>query len=335
MVAGVSVPVNQQANAANFDLDFQRDETVNGVSRLSNDSYIVCDMPGLSDVNCGGGGMMGGGTDLSKAHIDGSTFLQETLVDVDGTRYWHIIVGDYAADGFAQEVFIKSTTGTPDCFSGGGMMGGGNIPCSDSLADTSSQSTVTRNMGQPYQAGVNAGLTGTGTANPNSTIFRQLMSDGEITYEFIKDQFDKKQKLTQNISAPGIAVNFMVDMSTLTFNDNTPINSATQMINSVELTGTDAPANSDTVFQQAGAGNFDMGIGTGIQTSRELATVNANVTAGGYIYTPGTGPGGSGGYYSFEDGSGGFDPTTEWSAAFCDPSQNPIWGDGACLGDSR
>ena len=44
ILTGVFVPVNHQANAANFDLDFQRDETVNGVSRLSNDSYIVCEI---------------------------------------------------------------------------------------------------------------------------------------------------------------------------------------------------------------------------------------------------------------------------------------------------
>lgn len=210
LLAGVFVPINKPANATDFDLDFQRDETVNGVSRISNDSYIVCDMPGVSDVNCGGGGMMSSGTDLAKSHVDGTTFLQETLVDVDGKRYWHLIIGDYAADGFAQEVFIKSSSGNASCYNGGDMMGGSSIYCSDSAADTSSQSSSARNMGQPYQAGVNAGLTGTGTANPTSAIFRQLMSDGEITYEFIKDQFDKKQKLTQNINAPGIAVNFMV-----------------------------------------------------------------------------------------------------------------------------
>jgi len=127
----------------------------------------------------------------------------------------------------------------------------------------------------------------------------------------------------------------MVDMSSLNFTDNTPINPVTQMINSVELTGADAPADTGSAFQQAGAGNFDMGIGTGIQTSSKVTAVNANVTAGGYIYTPGNGNGGSAGYYTFGDGSSGFDPTTEWSAIFCDPSQNPIWGDGACLGDSR
>lgn len=317
---------SQQLYAQEFSLNFQQDEVIGGVTRLDNVGYVVCNMAGISDVRCGGDGV---GTE-SGSHIDGTTFLQETLEDANGNQYWHIIVGDFANDGFAQETFIKANSSNPICYRGGAV-------CSDSVSDMSIEDNTEFNRIQPYLAGANSAKTGTGTANPNSVIFRQLMRDDEMSYEFFKAEFDKKHILTQNMNAPGIAVNFMLDMSALTFNDDTPINPATQMINSVELTAADAPKNIIGAFQQLGVGNFDMGIGTGVTVSRDLI-VSEYVNAGGYTYTPGTGPydyGGSGGVYSFGDGSGAtYDPTTEWSTTYCDPSQNPDWGDGACLGDS-
>ena len=154
----------------NFTLDWQNDEaSKSGISRVnaggfSEVSYTSCNFSYIGSSNCAGG--FGG---LAAEHDDGSAFFQEELLDSsDGQRYFHVIVGDFNTDEMALEYFIKANAGSDTWASG--WSGSGNIGASHSLGQAGNGAAA---IDQPYSA--DSTLTGTGSANPESIIMRQLV----------------------------------------------------------------------------------------------------------------------------------------------------------------
>src|SRR3569833_1266462 len=181
---------------AAFSLIWQRDYNAEGASFSSNDAYVACNMSYISDANCGSGGF-GGDFNLNGSHDDGTAFLLEQQTH-NNQLYFHVIVGDYTKDKMAQEVFIKASSGNQS-FSG--------IRVSDGGVNGSDQ---TFNMGSPYSS--TSSNTGTGSANPNSVIKRQINNDGDISMEFLKDSFSQKPLFTQTISNSEMFSIITIDM---------------------------------------------------------------------------------------------------------------------------
>jgi len=298
-----------------FTLDWQNDEAAKaGISRVnaggfSEVSYMVCNVPGMSDQNCSGGFSF-----LNASHDDGTAFFQEELLDsADGQRYFHVIVGDFAADEMALEYFIKANSGSNTWASG--WSGSGNIGASHSLGQAGNGAAA---VDKPYSA--DSTLTGTGSGNPESIIMRQLVTDSTdpaFSMDFVKDRFLYKPKLIHtNGGAGGFIASTVIDMSNKLYSDITPIDESADFDNFMVLTdplknGTEGDYNVDTM------GDI-----------REFR-------AGGYTYTPGTGTGGAGGTYSYidptEDANPAYDPLNADWVSFCDISQNVDWsGNGAC-----
>jgi len=294
------------STGADFTLDWQDD---NGSERVNNDSSVSCGVSYISDRNCSVGGF---NDDFDIGHDDSSAFMQEQLFH-EGQMYFHVLVGDYTTDEMALEYFIKANAGNNTWASG--WSGSGNIAVSHSLGQAGNGEAA---IDKPYSA--DSSLTGTGSANPNSIIMRQLVTDSTdpaFSMDFVKDRFLYKPKLTHtNGGAGGFDATTVIDMSNSLYTDITPIDETTDFDNVMVLTdplknGTEGDYNVDTM------GDI-----------REFR-------AGGYTYTPGAGAGGAGGTYSYidpvEDANPAYKPMNEDWVSFCDTSQNVDWsGNGAC-----
>ena len=141
---------------------------------------------------------------------------------------------------------------------------------------------------------------GNGEANPRKVLVRQIVSDGEIYIDFTKDKFDRKPKITQMLTLPSLTSLFQLDMSNSSYGDNT-----TPGILSYTLNLADD-------YQGSGQFNF----ATDVQ--------NSTIEGGRFTYTDGSGPGGSAGTYTYEQGSFNVDAIT-WEAYF-DHSLTNQWG---------
>src|SRR3569623_438393 len=199
---------------AAFSLNWQRDYNAEGASFSSNDAYVACNMSYISDAICGSGGF-GGDFNLNGSHDDGTAFLQEQLT-LGGQLYFHVIVGDYTRDSMAQEVFINASSGNQS-FNG--------IRVADSVANNGDQ---TYNMTHPYSR--TSRRNGTGSANPNNVIMRQIINSGEISMEFLKDAFSQKPLITQTITNAEMVSTVSIDMRGRNYSQITPID-ATSMTN--------------------------------------------------------------------------------------------------------
>lgn len=284
---------------AAFSLNWQRDYASEGASFNDNDAYVVCNMSYISSANCSSGGF-GGDFNLNGSHNDGTAFLQEQLT-LSGQLYFHVIVGDYTRDTMAQEVFIKATSGNSS-FNG--------IRVSDSVANSGNQ---TFNMNNPYSS--TSSSTGTGSANPNNVIMRQIINDGDVSMTFVKDSFTQKPLITQTINNAQMTSNVSIDMRGKNYSQSTPVD-YTSMINTLVLKES---------TRQGTEGDYDM----------QNDAQTAHITAGGFTYTAGSGNGGSGGTYTWSDLVDNFQPMNRNYQGYCNPSQNSNWsGNGACVGSS-
>lgn len=285
---------------AAFSLNWQRDYAAEGASFNSNNAYVVCNMSYIADANCTTGGF-GSDFQLSGSHKDNTAFLQEQLT-LGGQLYFHVIVGDYTKDSMAQEVFIKVTGSNPT------FGGFGGVKVSDSVANSSNQ---TFSMTQPYSS--DSSNNGNGSGNPNSVIMRQIVNSGEISMEFLKDSFTQKPLITQTISNAEMVSTMTMDMRGKNYSDITPINTATSVVNTLVLTG---------ATRQGTEGDYDI----------QADALTSYLSAGGYTYTPGSGYGGSGGVYTWSDPVDNFQPMNRDYQGYCNPAENPVWGNGACVG---
>ncbi len=221
--------------------------------------------------------------------------LPEIVTDAaTGKDYYHMIVGDLA-DGFIQESYVELG------FGGYGNPGEPANAASASGGDGAYNSVTTFGNGFAPLA-PNAG---NGSGNPTRIIMRQIVNDGEIMMEFLKDGFDSKPKISQILVAPDITTFFDVDMRGISYSDDTTV---APMINTVQLQGEGVPTDL--------SGDFDMSINS----------ADNFINAGKYIYTDGIGFGGSEGTYNYSDG--GFDHEainwTEYLDRSTDGLGNPV-----------
>ena len=301
-------PASIAITQAAFDLNWQRDEP----GYVNNDAYVSCNMSYISNANCSSGGF-GGDFDLSGAHDDGTAFFQQQF-STGGQQYFHVIVGDYTRDPFAQEVIIKANAANN--YWNGGFGGSGNIAVSHARSNNSDPNF---NTVKPYDP--DSSRTGTGSGNPNSVLIRQIANSGEIQSEFLKDSFTQKPRISQTITGSGanagIVSTMVIDMRSLNYSSMTPLDASTMITNTVVLSG---PLINGT------SGNFN---------NATDAQSNYN-TGGGFTYTAGSGPGGSGGNYTYmdplDDANPIFEPNGLNWVGYCKPSENPNWGNGPCLG---
>ncbi len=200
----------------------------------------------------------------------GGLQLPEIVIDPDtGLSYFHIIMGD-PTTGFVQEVYIQrgygSFQGGSGSAVGGGGFGGNNA---DPLGDDAAN----------------------GKANPRKVLVRQIVSDGEIYIDFIKDKFDRKPKVTQMLTLPDMTSIFQIDMSNSSYGDDT---TPGVVFYTTSLADD---------YQDSGGFNFINDID------------KSTIDGGRYTYTNGTGPGGSAGTYTYAEGGFDVDNIT-WEAYF-------------------
>lgn len=266
---------------------------------------VVASVANIDCFSGTGGGMMG----MGGCGGDPTPFLQQVVQDAAGNQYYHVIVGDPARGStFAQEIYIRTAVSGTACWFGctnarvGGMMGGGGgmMGMGNGPAPLSSSAGSAQNEFNPLSA--TETISGNGTGNPTRVHMRQINNEAGFTQEFLKARDAFKPKITQNLTATGVVSTFSVDMSSIGYSTN---NAAVPIVNTLTLTAPGIPA---------GSGNFDI----------EKFTATRKVEAGKYIYTAGTGDGGSFGTYTYV--AGRFDVYgLDW-LAFCDPAQNPVSG---------
>jgi len=216
-----------------------------------------------------------------------------------GISYIHIVMGDLS-DGFIQELYIEITGGSVNY---GGFLGGSGVMIGGAFGgNQGSSGNRAGNAANPL--GNDQSATGSGTANPSKVIMRQIVNDGEVSMEFLKDKFDRKPVITQALNSPGIYATSIIDMRNSTYSD---MNAPGIAMHTMVLTGPDLPDD-----------NGQFNTLTGSQ--------NADVTAGRFIYTPGTGRGGADGVYEYQDSSTGFDMSNvSWESYFDAEDPTNIW----------
>ncbi len=213
----------------------------------------------------------------------GALELPELVTDPDtGLIYYHIIIGS-EADGFIQETYIQAgydpgifPGGTSSAVGGAGDSSGGNgrDPLGDDL-------TVTANA----------------LATPKRVLVRQIVSDGEIHMEYLKDRYDRKALITQSISTSKINTDFSIDMRNSSYDD---ANTVGAIDNILSLSG-------------------------GVQGAFDMASdvQDSTVTGGRYTYTDGLNYGGSDGSYDYVDGN--YDHLNQNWEVYFDINQDNPW----------
>jgi len=135
-------------------------------------SFTIDCNRGGPDSRCALGGNTG-------AYKNTTPFLQE-LVSIDGSTYYHSVVGDPASD-FLQEVYIRIA----------GCCYPNNNPLSASNLN--------------------------GDGNPTRVAMRTLVQDAELTQWFTKDLLAFKPLITQSIETSELLLNFQADMSAINY----------------------------------------------------------------------------------------------------------------------
>lgn len=142
----------------------------------------------------------------------------------------------------------------------------------------------------------NAAVSGNATGNPTRVVMQQIIDDGGTRQEFLKSEFLFKPLITHTLDSAGVHMEFTADMRRLSLADMTTAAAVTNRI----------------VFDDQAAGNFDLA----------FDAPQSHVTAGQYLWKPGSGPGQSGGSWQYQDGSA-FDPTLVDWIFFRHAEENP------------
>jgi hypothetical protein len=241
-------------------------------------------------------------------------FLYER-VTLDGVTYYHMVLGD-PDTGFAQEVFIGVGVGNTFLEAGGPDLdpnvdptvegADGPLPSASSASLGFTDQSTFDGGGFSAQAnplGQNQSLTGNSTGNPMRVQMRQLMTDGELTVDFVKDVFLDKPNIRSELETSEIRLLFLMDSSGNRYDTMATPSAVT---NTLQLLDPEVPEGS-ALFDAAQA-------------------VGASITAGRYTYTPtvgafGTEFGGAGGTYQYFDGGANLNP--DWSSFFDHREANP------------
>jgi len=268
--------------------------------------------------NAGCGFAQGCGTTSNLSNGDPTPFYQQ-VVDINGTSYFHVMVGD-PASGFAEESYTPFAAGNGSA--DGTSLQGDNNPfgagnemsvLDPTWSSSPGHSTPSRdynlltsvgNVGNPLDT---VHKSGNGGGDPTHAVFRMVLtsSAGDMSMDVVKPFLDKKPRISQTVQDGTLSSQFVADMTKLSYSDDkTP---AEVKIHQVI---------SDSSIPGIGAGDFNMS-----------QAQQSYVTAGRYTFTPGTGwnnatgwdsPGSSFdlGTYTYEGGQG-FDPfTVNWATFF-------------------
>lgn len=192
--------------------------------------------PEWLNFNCnrgGGGGEDNGFEECDKNDLfrdnngrDGTAFLMERVRDPNSSdQYYHTIIGEEGSD-FVQEAYIKITRyyADDDCDNGCTPRSTPTKvddlgPISDSLGDWRDIDKYTNNAYDPMGP---ARFSGSGTANPKSTQFRQVMANNGFEQDMTKAKFNQKHLLTQTLDVAyegnaRLEHRFELDMTNSTF----------------------------------------------------------------------------------------------------------------------
>lgn len=262
------------------------------------------------------------------------------IVSINGTDYYHMIMGS-EADGFIQETYIplgfkKDFTGSAgrpaaspvtwqwavnqyqspcgsDCWhsaSGG-----------DQVAVAGGSNGVVKESGNArYPLNAPPGKdSGNGSGNPTRVLIRQKLVSGDITQEFLKDEWTNKPVITQDVRSETqgdvMLSSFRIDMSNSGYNTNSESGLVTNELRFVT---------SDLVFREAAyyhSSDSPTPSFADLPTARK--NVKQEVTGGRYTYTPGSGPGGANGTYLYADGGDFYIEDVDWNSYFDVTEANP------------
>ncbi len=271
--------------------------------------------------------------------IPGQTPFIYEMVVIGGVQYYHMIIGnlDNPDIGFVQETYIQAgiggaalglaageaCTGPATCEEGiatnpiggltppGGGLGQfpqpGNVSSSGGLGVTGNDGAAGNGF-SPLDA--NAVISGNMSGNPTRVQMRQRLVDGDLTMEFVKNNFLEKPSISNIIENDDASFQAVFDMNSA----GNPYNSsatASVVTNTLEHTGADAPPGARPPGGGPSSALFDM------STDAEKSVV----TAGRYTWIPGTGPGQSSGTYTYIDGGQAFTPN--WNSFFDHRENNP------------
>jgi len=221
--------------------------------------------------------------------LDQTPFLRRGILELPelvsdpetGAIYYHLIVGS-EADGFIQETYIQAGYANFPGGSGSAVGGAGNASGGNGRDPLSRDPDIS---------------TANALANPRRVLVRQIVSDGEINMEYLKDRFDRKALISQSIITPQINTDFSIDMRNSGYDDTNTVGVIENILN---LSGIEQ-------------GTFDMA--SDIQ--------NSTVTGGLYTYTDGFGFGGSNGDYDYVDGN--YDHKNQNWGDYFDINQDNPW----------
>lgn len=233
------------SGAAEFQLNFNRIPELPGSSPTQ--LMMSCDAGSTS--GCAGN--------------DGTAFSQESLT-IDGVSYWRNVIGE-PATGFAMEYYTRQP-GSRNFFGGGMERSKHDSKVSGCIGTQNSGPLI--NCKQPDEPFGVFTLNGNGTTDPDKTIFRMVLDQGDgITQEVFKPLLGTKPKITQTLTDGDLRTEFIVDMRGLTYNDK---DTAAVVINNQAIDDSGLPA--------AGIADFDM--------SR---VDRSEVVAGRYTFSEGQG----------------------------------------------
>ena len=207
---------------------------------------------------------------------DQTAFLMERVRGDDGEQYYHVIIGE-PTDDFVQESYIKITRYFDDDerLTDRQQEVDDLGPLSDSLGDFTDISEGPDNAYDPLGP---ASFSGSGTANPNSTIFRQITAGGGMVQEIIKDQYSRKPIIHQTLDTDSVRAEFVMDMSNSTYAD---ANTAGLMQNTIIITQPNFESRFDVALDgddvNISGGKFeyvDYGVYTGEGAGFDIYTVD-------------------------------------------------------------
>lgn len=255
-----------------------------------------------------------------------------------GKVYYHILLGDLETDGFVQETYIEIDADVrygprgknvdapwpiaseddaawryPGSVSGGGTndldVWGCCGPWGGGPGGFGPGPLMGSNAVRIFSADA-----GNGTGDPRKIITRQRFEYADIVMDFIKDGYNSKPLIIQDVITPTFESRFKLDMRGINYEQNNVVISPTdesRFVNTVKLIDAGIPS---------WVGDFDMA---------KQASEKSRLSAGQFTYTPGNyskleGYGeGSGGTYEYATGS--YDHySIEWSA-YIDPNTPNPW----------
>ena len=219
---------------------------------------------------------------------DGTRFY-ELKENIGGVNYWHVIVGEESS-GFAFEFYTRASGSAGiENFNGFSPDSGGMERASYSNADFCTGNGAVEGMcgsgADPFNNSNSYNYSGTGTGDGSKMAMRMVMDYGDgMSLEVFKPFTDRKPLITQTVIDGDLRSEFVSDMRALSYSD---MSSAAPVSNRQAI--------DDPTMPQPGAGDFDMSMAQ-----------DTSITAGRFIFTPGSGWNTTGGWRasnsSFDEG---------------------------------